>query len=109
MDNRMIVVRRPFTGMCGGTICELWLTTPPDEEFAERLLCELLALSAPVGLGAVTASAMRAVDLSSNARMLLDEVKLQTRERRYRDDHYGFDYVAGYRLKVDCFPAGVPV
>jgi hypothetical protein len=87
----------------------IWIDEALPADFERRLLNELLALSEPVGLGVVEAHARNGEAFEG----ILDE-GLRTaahdhRGRRHHDDAFHFDYVSGYRIKVDYLPFGISI
>lgn len=93
----------------GLDVTYIWIDDGLPPEFERRLLNELLALSEPVGLGAIEAHVRK--DDAINA--ILDEGLRQAahdhRGRRRIDDAFHFDYVCGYRVKVDYLPFGISI
>lgn len=105
----MIVVRREFTGMCGGTECLIWLPDELPDDFPKRLLNELVALAEPVGLGAIEAYGRRGESLEGLLDTAVRAAGMDQRGQRRWDSRYWFDYVAGSRIKVSFYEDGIPV
>ncbi|MCJ8506615.1 hypothetical protein MUU53_01675 [Rhizobium lemnae] len=105
----MQVVRREHSGMAGGTECLIWLTPRPDEDFPNRLLNELLAISSPVGLGNIEAASRRRDALNAIIIQGVGIASLNNHGERRSDESYYFDYVNGHRIKVFYYPNGIPV
>ncbi len=105
----MKVIRREYSGMSGGTECLIWLLTRPDEDFPNRLLNELLAISSPVGLGHVEAAGRRREALNAIIIQGVAVAGLNSHGERRSDGGYHFDYVNGHRIKVFYYPNGIPV
>lgn len=87
----------------------IWIDEKMPANFERRLLNELLALSEPAGLGAVEAHARKSHAFNT----ILDEglygATHDHRGKRHRDDAFHFDYVSGYRIKVDYLPFGISI
>lgn len=92
------------------TVTYIWIDEVLPANFERWLLNELLALSEPVGLGAIEAYARKGDDVFN---AVLDEGLREAahnhRGRRHLDDAFHFDYVCGYRIKVDYLPMGISI
>ncbi|MDH6233782.1 hypothetical protein M2281_004395 [Mesorhizobium soli] len=93
----------------GLSVTYIWINERLPPVFERRLLNELLALSEPVGLGVIEAHVRKGNTINS----ILDEGLRQAahdhRGRRRIDDAFRFDYVCGYRIKVDYLPFGISI
>lgn len=106
----MIVDRITFGEPEAGEIwCRIWLDEPVPDDFAERLLVELLAFGEPVGLGVVEAFARRKENLSDIITEAVHKAAHTPHGRRNLYDAFYFDYVAGNRIKVYYLPHGRPI
>lgn len=90
-------------------IVYVWIDEPLPVDFDRLLLLELLMLAEPVGLGAFEALARKSERLDA----ILDEALVQAahnhRGKRNIDDAIRFDYVSGYRIKVEYLPFGLSI
>ncbi len=93
----------------GLDVLYIWIDEPLPADFERKLLSELLALAEPVGFSEFEA----AVRKSENAQSILDkgvrDATFDYRGKRRFDDMLLFDYVSGYRLKVEYFPFGLSI
>lgn len=89
--------------------CLIWLDEALSPSFPHDLLNELLALSKPVGLGAIEADGHRNASLTAILGEAVRHAGHDHRGRRNWDLAYNFDYVAGYRIKVFYYEEGMPV
>ncbi|TYR36423.1 hypothetical protein FY036_00960 [Mesorhizobium microcysteis] len=91
------------------SVTYIWINERVPPEFERRLLNELLALSEPVGLGAIEAHGRKGEALNAILDEGLREAAHDHRGRRRQDDAFHFDYVCGYRIKVDYLPFGISI
>ncbi|MFU0505268.1 hypothetical protein [Pseudaminobacter sp. NGMCC 1.201702] len=91
------------------TVTYIWIDEVLPADFERRLLNELLALSEPVGLGAIEALARKGDAFSAILDEGLHQASHDHRGRRRHDDAFHFDYVCGYRIKVDYLPFGISI
>jgi hypothetical protein len=85
------------------------LDAPVSEDFASRLLNELLAIARPFGASALEAQRTRKIPLND----VIADAIMQSRHaiwggRPGKDVQYIFQYVAGCRIKVRFLPGGLP-
>lgn len=92
-----------------GKVTYVWIdeVLPPD--FERRLLTELLALSEPVGFGAVEALGRKSETMDAILDEGLQKAAFNHRGHRNIDEAYRFDYVSGYRIKVEYLPLGLSI
>ncbi len=110
MTDDVIVMHETYEAVYGPrTICAIFLRPPLPEDFAHRLLNELLAVARPVGLGKEVARGMRQVSIDEVVAAGVEEARSDPNraDRQRPDGLYLFDYVAGYRIKVQLYPNGL--
>ncbi|WP_234186699.1 hypothetical protein [Shinella sp. NM-101] len=101
-----MIIEHHHNEYCDEDVVYIWIDEALPPDFERRLLMELLALADPHRFGSRDASGRR--DESTYA--VIEEELQRAAYNRGRvisfDEGYRFDYVAGYRIKVEYLPFG---
>jgi hypothetical protein len=97
----MIVTRDDWS------IVRIYLDEPLPEDFAKRLLLEMIQIAGPYGRGHIEAEATSRKDLDEIATSGVEKSRRDMNGRLYAQEVIHFDYVAGHRIKVSFYPKGL--
>lgn len=95
----MIIEHRHYEH-CDQDVVYIWIDEALPPDFERRLLMELLALAGPRWFGSTEAPGIDAV---------IDEGLRKAAQKHSFHRGYWFDYVNGYRLKLEYLPCGYAI
>jgi hypothetical protein len=85
----------------------VFLDEPLPNDFASRLLLEMMQIAQPYGRGALEAEATGRTDLGEIVDKGLRKSMVDLNGLPHDHGAIHFDYVAGHRLKVSFYPKGL--
>lgn len=100
-----MIIKHHHNKYCDEDVVYIWIdeVLPPD--FERRLLMELLALAGPRRFGSTEAPGRNADSIDA----VIDEGLRKAVQKHSFHREYWFDYVNGYRLKVEYLPCGYAI